>query len=133
MNIRQKLRLQVITPDIYIKNLSNILYEQRPKPYQVDCIVLGLQPGTMRPFISTLDMLGVPNELDDFVAIGKRSPQLHATCEALWKPKMEPADLLQTISSSILADTDPKVTIGALVYVVERGRITESTVEIEED
>ncbi|XP_034124745.1 proteasome subunit beta type-3-like [Drosophila guanche] len=106
-----------VTPEVYTMILSRFL-QVSPVPYQVDCIVAGLQPVTRRPYIATVDMLGITNYIDDFVAVGKLRPQLHVNCEALYKRDMSVDDVLETMGNTLFGNTNPDVVKEALIFII---------------
>jgi 20S proteasome subunit beta 3 len=61
----------------------------------------------------------------DFIVSGTASDQLFGTCESLWEPDMEPEDLFETISQSLLnsVDRDALSGWGAHVYVVTKDKV----------
>ncbi|XP_034664424.1 proteasome subunit beta type-3-like [Drosophila subobscura] len=117
MTIRVQQISRQMTPEEYTLNLSRFL-QVSPVPYHVDCIVAGLQPVTRRPYIATVDMLGITNYIDDFVAVGKLRPQLHVNCEALYKRNMKVDDVLETMGNTFFTNTDPDVVKEALVFII---------------
>merc|ERR1712004_714080 len=83
-----------MTPKVFENMLSNMLYEHRFGQY--------------------------------FVTTGPASDQLMGICEALWQPKMSPDDLFECVSQSILnaVDRDGKSGWGAVVYIIEKEKVT---------
>ena len=56
--------------------------------YFVEPVIVGLDPKSHDPYISTMDLIGCPMETKDFVVVGTCSEQLYGMCESLWKPDL---------------------------------------------
>lgn len=106
--------------------VSNILYERRFGPYFVEPIVAGLDPKTGETFISVCDLIGQACVVEDFAVIGTSNEQLYGMCEVLWQPNLEPEDLFECISQSLMNafDRDAYSGWGAVVYVIEKNKVT---------
>jgi len=115
-----------VTPKVFSTMVSNFLYEHRFGPYFVEPVVAGLDPKTHEPYIAAFDLIGCPNEPEDFVLAGTCEEQLYGMCEALWKPDMEPDDLFETISQALVnaCDRDAISGWGAKVYIIEKDKVT---------
>ena len=61
-----------------------------------------------------------------FIAVGTSTNQLLGTCETLWEPDLEPEDLFETISQTLLSsvDRDALAGWGAHVYVITKEKVT---------
>lgn len=130
LNFRQKLyeirEHREMTPKVYSSMLSNFLYERRFGPYFVEPVIAGLHPKTSEPFICAMDLIGCPNIPDDFVVAGTCAEQLFGMCETLWKPDLEPDQLFEVISQSMINafDRDAISGWGGSVYIIEKDKIT---------
>jgi len=115
-----------IKPKTFSSMVSNLLYEKRFGPYFVEPIIVGLDAKTSEPYISTMDLIGCASVAKDFAVIGSCSEQLYGMCEALWQPDLEPADLFECISQSLMNafDRDAFSGWGAQVYIIEKDKVT---------
>lgn len=61
----------------------------------------------------------------DFIVSGTSTNQLFGTCESLWEPGLEPEDLFETISQSLLnsMDRDALAGWGAHVYIITKDQV----------
>lgn len=114
---------------VFENMMSNMLYEHRFGPYFVSTIVAGLttdRDGNTKPYISGSDLIGAMCTPDDFITAGPASDQLMGICEALWRPKMNPDQLFECISQSILnaVDRDGISGWGVSVWIVEKDKVT---------
>ncbi|KOB68744.1 Proteasome subunit beta type, partial [Operophtera brumata] len=89
---------RIMKPKTFAAMLSNLLYEKRFGPYFVEPVIAGLDPYTHQPYVCNMDLIGCPNEPEDFVVSGTCSEQLYGMCEALWEPNLKPDELFETIS-----------------------------------
>jgi len=130
LTVHERLRFRVnlyelrenrkIKPQTFSAMVSNLLYERRFGPYFVEAVIAGLDPVTGEPFISATDLIGCPNQPDDFVLAGTCNEQLFGMCEALWEPDLEPEDLFETISQALVNafDRDAISGWGAVVHIM---------------
>lgn len=109
-----------ISPKVFSSMVSNMLYEKRFGPFFVEPVIAGLDPKTFEPYVCNMDLIGCPNEPEDFVVGGTASAQLYGMCEALWEPNLEPEDLFETISQALINafDRDAISGWGATVYIM---------------
>lgn len=122
-------------PARFAAMLSSFLYEHRFGPYFIEPVIAGLDPKTMEPFICNMDLIGCPNVPDDFVVAGTCGEQLYGMCETLWKPDLEPDQLFEVISQSMINafDRDAISGWGATVYIIEKDKITVKTLKTRMD
>lgn len=115
-----------IKPKTFMSMVSNLLYERRFGPYFVEPVIAGLDPNTHEPFICSLDLIGCPMEPEDFVVSGTCSEQMYGMCEVLWRPDMNPDELFECISQSLLnaVDRDAVSGWGAVVHIIEKNKVT---------
>jgi len=86
----------------------------------VEPVIAGLDPKTFEPYVCSIDLIGCPNEPEDFVVAGTCTEQLYGMCEALWEPDLEPDDLFETISQALInaVDRDAISGWGAIVHIM---------------
>jgi len=70
-----------------------------------------------------------PPALQDFVVSGTASEKLFGMAESLWEPDLEPEDLFETVSQTLLnaVDRDAYSGWGAVVWIVEKVRLSFSS------
>lgn len=110
-------------PETFIHLISSTLYEKRWGPYFIEPVLAGMQKtpsGELRPFIASTDLIGCINFAKDFVVAGTASEKLFGVAEGLWEPDLEPEDLFETISQTLLnaVDRDAYSGWGAVAYVM---------------
>lgn len=126
---------RAITPKRFAAMLSSFLYERRFGPYFIEPVIAGLDPKTYEPFICNMDLIGCPNNPDDFVVVGTCAEQLYGMCETLWRPDMEPTQLFECISQAMINafDRDAISGWGAVVYIIEKDQITKKVLKTRQD
>lgn len=112
-----------IEPDTFARLVSSSLYARRFGPYFVEPVVAGVSKtpgGKVVPFIAAADLIGCLNFAKDFVVAGTASEKLNGIAEGLWEPDLEPEDLFETISQTLLnaVDRDAYSGWGAVVHVM---------------
>jgi len=124
-----------ISPKTFASVVSNMLYERRFGPYFIEPVIAGIDPKTGEPFIACTDVIGCLEEPEDFVVAGTATEQAFGMCETLWEPNLEPDDLFETISQALVnaVDRDAGSGWGAVVYVIEKDKVTERTVKTRMD
>jgi 20S proteasome subunit beta 3 len=103
--------------------VSSTLYEHRFGPYYIEPVMAGVSKtptGGVKPFIAATDLIGCLNFAKDFVVAGTASDKLYGVAEGLWEPDLEPEDLFETISQTLLnaVDRDAFSGWGAVVHVM---------------
>jgi len=135
VNMYQLREERQIRPSVFGNMLSTMLYEKRFGPFFVEPVVCGLEDRKDEktgeivkdvPYLCAMDLLGAPVTTEDFVVAGTSSEELFGTCEAFYRPNMEPDDLFETISQSLLAavDRDCLAGWGAIVHVLTPDGVT---------
>lgn len=78
-----------------------------------------------QPKITVFDLLGTPEECDQFAAVGTAQEQLMGTCEALWRPDMNADELFETCSQCLMSaiDRDCFSGWGAVIHVITPSEI----------
>ncbi|KAI8434051.1 hypothetical protein MSG28_012201 [Choristoneura fumiferana] len=135
MNLYELKENRVMSPKTFSAMLSNLLYERRFGPYFIEPVIAGLDPYTSKPYVCNMDVIGCPNEPEDFAVSGTCAEQLYGMCEALWEPNLKPDELFETISQALVnaADRDAISGWGAVVYIIEKDKITEKHVKTRMD
>ena len=105
---------------IYLLITYIVMFIYRWGPYFVEPVIAGLDPKTNEPFISNFDTIGCESKPEGFCVAGTCEEQLYGMCESLWKPDLEPEDLFETISQTLLnaVDRDAYSGWGAVVHVL---------------
>lgn len=119
-----------ITPKTFAHLLSSTLYEKRFGPYFIEPVIAGIPaPSAIdpdpKPFICNMDTIGCITTPKDFVVAGTATDKLYGVAEGLWEPDLEPEDLFETISQTLLAavDRDCISGWGAVVHVITKDKI----------
>lgn len=114
-----------LSPKVYSNMIGNLLYEHRFGPYFVEPVMAGLDEKNV-PYICAFDLIGCANAPEDFVLAGTCEEQMYGMCESLWKPDLEPEDLFEVISQSLVnaCDRDAISGWGARVYIIEKDKVT---------
>ncbi|KAE9410830.1 20S proteasome subunit beta 3 [Gymnopus androsaceus JB14] len=105
-----------IEPETFAHLVSSTLYEPT---------------GGFRPFIAATDLIGCLNFAKDFVVAGTASTKLYGTAEGLWEPDLDPEQLFETISQTMLnaVDRDAYSGWGVVVHVIEKDKVTTRTLK----
>lgn len=135
VNLYELKENRIMKPKTFTNVVSNMLYEKRFGPFFVEPVIAGLTPVTFEPYVCNMDLIGCPNEPDDFVVSGTCSEQLYGMCEALWEPDMGPDDLFESISQALMNafDRDAVSGWGATIYVIEKDKVTVKTLKTRMD
>lgn len=135
LNLYELRENRQIKPKTFLSMVSNLLYERRFGPYFVEPVIAGLDSKTLEPFVASLDLIGCPMETEDFVVSGTCTEQLYGMAESLWEPDMEPEDLFECISQSLLnaVDRDAVSGWGAVVHIIEADKVTTRTLKARMD
>jgi len=109
-----------IEPETFAHLVSSTLYERRFGPYFIEPIIAGIGKGTNKPFIASTDVIGCINLAKDFVVCGTATDKLFGMAESLWEPDLEPEDLFETISQTLMnaVDRDAFSGWGAIVHII---------------
>lgn len=118
-----------ISPKALASITSHMLYRGRGR-YYVEPLVVGLSresSQTCKPFLCAMDMIGAKSTSQSFVCSGAASESLYGTAEALWKPEMEPSQLLKAcgVAFQSALERDCLSGYGSLVYLITKDGITE--------
>jgi 20S proteasome subunit beta 3 len=97
-----------IKPQTFANLVSSSLYGKRFGPYFAEPVIAGLDHDN-KPFLCCMDLLGALAKTDDFAVSGTCAESLFGTCETFYKPDMNPDELFETISQSLLAALDARM------------------------
>jgi 20S proteasome subunit beta 3 len=100
-------------------DISLFRFGFRFSPWFCEPIVAGLDSNN-DPFLSGMDLIGAPVFTNDYVVAGTCTANLLGTCEALYKPDMNPDELFEVLSQCLLAsiDRDALSGWGAIVHIM---------------
>ncbi|KAK1229392.1 proteasome core particle subunit beta 3 [Marasmius sp. AFHP31] len=123
-----------IEPETFAHLVSSTLYERRFGPYFIEPVMAGLSKtpsGSFKPFIAATDLIGCLNFAKDFVVAGTASEKLFGVAEGLWEPDLEPEDLFETISQTMLnaVDRDAYSGWGVVVHVITKDQVVTRTLK----
>lgn len=112
-----------IEPSTFARLVSSTLYEHRFGPYFIEPVIAGMErtaSGKYEPYIAAADLIGCLNFAKDFVVAGTASDKLFGVAEGLWEPGLDPEDLFETISQTLMnaVDRDAYSGWGAVVHVM---------------
>ncbi|KAI4518428.1 nucleophile aminohydrolase [Schizophyllum commune] len=148
LTLREKFRFRVnmytikeereIQPETFAHLASSTLYEHRFGPYFIEPVIAGMQKtpsGGYKPFIAAADLIGCLNFAKDFVLAGTASEKLFGVAESLWEPDLEPEDLFETISQTIMnaVDRDAYSGWGCIVHVITQDKVITRTLKARMD
>jgi len=142
LTLRERLRFRVnmytmkeereIEPKTFAHLVSSTLYERRFGPYFIEPVMAGLTSGpNPKPFIASTDLIGCLTWPKDFCVSGTASGKLFGVAEGLWEPDLEPEDLFETISQTLLnaVDRDAYSGWGAIVHIITPDKIITRTLK----
>jgi len=142
--------LRRISPLALASLTSHVLYQNRGKFY-VEPLIAGLRLTTRRrtreggsgrtnvddddddegqhlvPFLCGMDSIGAQSLSDSFVCSGAASSSLYGTAEALWRPNLEPDELVEACGKAFQSalERDCLSGYGVLVYLITKDGIVE--------
>ncbi|KDQ53836.1 hypothetical protein JAAARDRAFT_182602 [Jaapia argillacea MUCL 33604] len=127
-----------IEPEAFAHLVSSTLYERRFGPFFIEPVIAGLSKtssGAFRPYIAGADLIGCLNFAKDFVVAGTASEKMFGVAEGLWEPDLEPEDLFETISQTLLnsVDRDAYSGWGAIVHVITPEQVITRTLKARMD
>jgi 20S proteasome subunit beta 3 len=113
---------KTVTPNAVITLLSHLLYQQYTssgQPFAVEPIVVALHPHTQEPFLCSMDSIGALSRAAHVVAAGP-SATLLGVAEALWRPHLEPEELVQVLVRAFVSalERDCLSGYGATIYLM---------------
>jgi len=138
-----------ISPKSASMLLSHLLYSKRNGPYYVEPIIAGLEkvmteegsgnkirngripeggnaPTTIKykPFLCAQDLIGAQSKSAQFVCSGAASKSLYGTAEAMWRPDLQPDELVQVLGRAFLSamERDCLSGYGSVIYLMVGGK-----------
>ena len=123
-----------MTPSLFAKVCSSLLYEKRFGPYFAVPIIAGLEPdGTS--YVATMDSIGALAGGDDFVVGGTAEEFLYGVCETFYKPDMDSDTLTEVVSQCLLAgmNRDAFSGWGAVVHTITPEGVSTRTLRTRQD
>jgi 20S proteasome subunit beta 3 len=109
-----------IDPERFVALVKALLYKHRFGPYFIAPVIAGLGSVGNAPLVRHSDSIGAFSRENEFVAAGTASESLFGVCESLWRPGLNPEELFQVISKSLIAacERDGLSGWGAVVHVI---------------
>lgn len=113
-----------MSPQTFASLVQSVLYEKRFGPYFVEPVVAGLDANG-KPYLCGMDLIGAPESAQDFILAGTSAQAMFGLAETLWRPNMNPDELFETISQTLLTavDRDALAGWGARVYVITKDKL----------
>ncbi|GAX20330.1 hypothetical protein FisN_9Hh039 [Fistulifera solaris] len=113
---------KTVTPNAVISLLSHLLYQQYTssgQPFAVEPIVVALNPHTQEPVLCSMDSIGALSRATHVVAAGPSSTLL-GVAEDLWRPQLEPQELVQVVARAFVSalERDCLSGYGATIYLM---------------
>ncbi|KII67431.1 Proteasome subunit beta type-3 [Thelohanellus kitauei] len=117
------------SPFVFLSMVSSLLYSKRFGPYFIEPIVCGFEGNDV--FLSSCDLIGGSEILEDFAVVGTAKNQILGMCECLFEPDMDRDRLFETASQCMLngLDRDAMSGWGVVLYLVEKGKVTKSVLK----
>ena len=124
--INEVSRLRRISPQAMASLTSHILYQNRGRFY-VQPLIAGLKARTGEPYLCGMDSIGAQSLSTSFACSGAASSSLYGTAEALWKPGLEPDELVKACGKAFQSalERDCLSGYGALLYLITKDGIVE--------
>lgn len=125
-----------LTPSLFANLVSTTLYERRFGSYFVSPVVVGLDVlNKNKPFVCGFDSIGCPSTSGQFEIGGTSSDQLLGSCEAFFRKDMEPEELFETISQSLIraVERDCLSGYGGMVYLLTPGNVSVRRLKVRQD
>jgi 20S proteasome subunit beta 3 len=113
---------KTVSPNAAISLLSHLLYQQYTsfgQPFAVEPIVVALNPHTQEPVLCSMDSIGALSRATHVVAAGPSSTLL-GVAEDLWRPQLEPQELVQVVARAFVSalERDCLSGYGATIYLM---------------
>jgi 20S proteasome subunit beta 3 len=118
--------LRRISPLALASLTSHVLYQNRGRFY-VQPLIVGLKGSAGAPFLCGMDSIGAQSLSSSFVCSGAASSSLYGTAEALWRPNLEPEELVEACGKAFQSalERDCLSGYGVLVYLITKDGIIE--------
>lgn len=138
-----------ISPRAMASLTSHVLYSKRSAPFYCEPLIVGLESESnqnnpvstyvggdfnahtkgekYRPFICSMDMLGAKMVSGSFACTGAASKSMYGTAEAMWRPNMNPEELVRVCGRAFLSalERDCLSGYGAVIYLITDDGIME--------
>jgi len=123
-----------MSPKVFSNMVASVLYQKRFGPYFVEPLVAGLDDNN-EPFISGMDLIGAPVFAKDFVLAGTSDEAMFGMAESLWRPDLDPEQLFEVISQTLLNafDRDAVSGWGAMVHIVTPDNVITRVLKTRQD
>ena len=144
-------RQRRISPGAMASLTSHVLYSKRAAPFYCEPLIVGLDRSvedrkispippkkrekddietnrqTYRPFICSMDMLGAKMVSRSFACTGAASKSMYGTAEAMWRPDMNPDELVRVCGRAFLSalERDCLSGYGAVIYLITKDGVME--------
>lgn len=115
-----------LSPQALASLTSHVLYQNRGR-FFVQPLIVGLKERTGAPYLCGMDSIGAQSLSNSFACSGAASHSLYGTAEALWKPDLEPDELVEACGKAFQSalERDCLSGYGALVYLITKEGIVE--------
>lgn len=123
-----------MSPQTFASMVQSVLYEKRFGPFFVEPVVAGLDE-TGKPYLCGMDLIGAPESAQDFILAGTSAQAMFGLAETLWRPNMNPDELFETISQTLLnaVDRDAIAGWGARVHILTKDKIITRDLKARQD
>lgn len=127
-------------PNNFLNFFGNVTYDfiNRFGPYFVSPVIAGLDKISdteYKPIVCTYDSIGYREHNGQFEVAGTGAELLYGVCETFYKPDLEPEELFEVISNSLLSalDRDSLSGWGAKVYILTPTELTVRSLKVRQD
>jgi 20S proteasome subunit beta 3 len=119
---QQRQRHRSISPRAMACLTSHVLYSRRASPYYVEPLVVGMDEHTQEPFLCAQDVIGAQSLSKAFVCAGVATMSMYGIAEALWRPNLDPEELVQVCGKAFLSalERDCLSGYGAILYLMTK-------------
>jgi 20S proteasome subunit beta 3 len=123
-----------MTPQTFASMVQSVLYEKRFGPFFVEPVIAGLD-ATGKPYLCGMDLIGAPESAQDFILAGTSAQAMFGLAETLWRPNMNPDELFETISQTLLTavDRDAIAGWGARVHIITKDKVITRDLKARQD
>ncbi|KRZ74174.1 Proteasome subunit beta type-3, partial [Trichinella papuae] len=123
-----------VTPEVFCRMLSNMLYENRFSPYFCEPVVAGIDWKTSEPYVANMDLIGCICKPNDFVLSGTGDLQMYGMCESVWEKNMDRDTAFEATAQALLAciERDAASGWGAVVYTISNDEIDVKSIKAQD-
>lgn len=99
--------------------ISNVELERKIENASIDHIST-----IYKPFLCAQDLIGAQSKSTSFVCSGAASKSLYGTAEAMWRPNLQPEELVQVLGKAFLSALERNCLsgYGAVLYLMVAGQ-----------